>query len=108
MMVHMVLCLNIELAMNIRHHEVKAGTCGYQCMHINAVPLDRQLVKPGTVSSATPVIVPDHCMICLRGLRPGNAIVYACGHGVHRECRENENVDHTNCCVCSFPLFQVS
>jgi len=84
----------------------KAGTCTYRFMHIEAMSLKRELAKPA--KSARPVMVPKHCSICLGGLSPSDAVVYVCGHGVHRHCAENKNFDHTKCYCCDSPLITVS
>jgi len=92
------------------YDEVKAGTCTYQFMHIEAQCLERELVKPetaSTVQNEKPVIVPDRCMFCLEKLWPSNAVVYMCGHGVHKHCSENDNLKGTKCRCCDAPLVPI-
>jgi len=93
------------------YDEVKAGTCTFRFMQIEAMPLERELVKPVAASSATAVkkseshvMVPNRCMLCLGELSPSDARVYMCGHAVHRRCSENDNNSHTRCCLCDSPL----
>jgi len=87
------------------YDEVKAGSCTYQFLHIEAMPLERELKKPEAASSGKHIMVPNHCMICLGELSPADATVFACGHAVHRHCK---TVNITRCCCCNGPLIEVS
>jgi len=89
------------------YDEVEAGTCSYRFLHIEARSLERELVKSDTASSGTHAIVPEYCMLCLGRLKPKDAIVYACGHGAHKKCAENDNTGRTKCCSCDGPLLQM-
>jgi len=92
------------------YDEVRAGTSSFSLMHIEAVQLDRELVKPEaescekTTKTGTTVIVPAYCMVCLHELSPADAKVFACGHGVHKGCAEKLK-DKCNCC--NAPLLEI-
>jgi len=89
------------------YDEVAAGTCKYRFMHIEAMQLNREVVKPEAISSAksvktgTPIMAQKYCMLCLRELSPEDAVVYMCGHSAHKHCAENDNSE--NCCCCGGP-----
>ena len=85
------------------YDEVKAGSCTYQFLHIEAMPPYRELLE--TLRTEKPLMVPNHCSLCLCELDPRDARIYSCGHGVHKRCLENENnADPSKCCCCGAPL----
>jgi len=86
------------------YDEIKAGTCEFQFMHIETMPLERDLVKPAAASSTRPLMVPYRCMACLDNLSPDDAVVYMCGHAVHKRCKNTLN---HQCCCCDSPLLEV-
>jgi len=96
------------------YDELKAGMCTYQFLQIEAMELERELVKHDAASSAAstknakPVMVPHRCMYCLDNLSPDDAKVYMCGHAVHKNCFLNNNQGRTKCCCCDAPLIEVA
>jgi len=91
------------------YDEVQAGTCTFDFLQIEAMELERELVKPVdsvATSAKNPVMVPRYCVVCLGNLSPDDATVYVCGHAMHKKCARNENISHTRCCCCNGPLLE--
>jgi len=93
------------------YDEDKAGTCTFKFMHIEAMSLERELkISDASESSKmikTPLMVPNHCSVCLCELSPDDACVYACGHAMHKTCSKNYTRSHTECCCCNGLLLEI-
>jgi len=93
------------------YDEDEAGTCTFAFMHIEAMSLERELkISDASESSKmikTPLMVPNHCSVCLSELSPDDACVYACGHAMHKACSKNYTRSHTECCCCNGPLIEI-
>jgi len=93
------------------YDEYKAGTCTFASVLIEAMSLERELKKSHASESSkmikTPLMVPNHCSVCLCELSPDDACVYACGHAMHKTCSKNYTRSHTECCCCNGLLLEI-
>jgi len=95
------------------YDEIKAGSCSYQFLQIEAMKLERELhnadAAANTPSTKTtkPIMVPDHCSVCLGYLSTYDACVYVCGHAMHKDCNATYRKDHSTCCCCNGPLIEI-
>ena len=114
------------------HDETKAGMAEFSLLHIEASPLDQEYKHPeaavqseqiskqstplpdemaSPISSsparAPPLVVPEHCMVCLSSLSSKDCSLLPCGHGAHKECLEKWKKKNTHCVHCEAPLIDI-
>ena len=115
------------------YDEAKAGTAQFTLLHVEAYPLWKEhkpplaavqseelstqqssCAKGETESSRTspanspPLVVPEHCMVCLSHVFSRNYAILPCGHGAHKECLEQWKKTKTSCPLCDGPIISVS
>ena len=114
------------------YDEAEAGMVQFTLLHIEALPLDQEYKLPKTsvqseevseqptplpdekASPASsppvndpPLVVPEHCMVCLSSLSSKDCALLPCGHGAHKGCLEEWKESSTHCVHCDSPLVDI-